>query len=211
MRHAHQDLTASDAGRCAAIALFVERAQAVDKRFAFGDEHAPVVADICRRLGGIPLAIELAAARVHILGPRELCERLDERFRVLTASSRDALPRQQTLRALIDWSYDLLGERERALFRRLSIFAGDFTLEGAICVGSDAHLDQLGVFDVLASLVDKSLILAQPVGDAVRYRLLESTRLYAREQLDAAGERDACASRRLRYLRASKRVSLATT
>ncbi len=136
-----------------------------------------------------------------MLSPRQLRERLDERFRVLTGGSRDVLPRQQTLRALIDWSHDLLDERERTLFRRLAIFVNGLTLEGAVAVGSGEDLDELDVFDVLASLVDKSLVLAEPHGDAVRYRLLESTRAYASEKLDAAGERDLVADRHLRYLR----------
>ena len=122
-----------------------------------------------------------------MLSPQQLRDRLDERFRVLTGGSRDVLPRQQTLRALIDWSHDLLDERERALFRRLGIFVNGFTLEGAVAVGSGEDLDELDVFDVLASLVDKSLVLAEPQGDAVRYRLLESTRAYALEKLDDRG------------------------
>jgi predicted ATPase len=194
-------LSAADAIRSAAIALFVDRAVAVDKRFTITDENAPVVADICRRLDGIPLAIELAASRVRILSPHQLRERLDERFRVLTGGSRDVLPRQQTLRALIDWSHDLLDERERTLFRRLAIFVDGFTLEGAVAVGSGADLDELDLFDVLASLVDKSLVLAEPHGDALRYRLLESTRAYASEKLEDAGESDLVAGRHLRYLR----------
>ncbi len=194
-------VTASDLMQCAAVALFAERAHSVDKRFALSDENAPIVADICRRLDGIPLAIELAAARVKILSPRQLCQRLDERFRVLTGGSRNVLPRQQTLRALIDWSHDLLDERERTLFRRLGIFVNGFTLEGAAAVGSGEDLDDLDIFDLLASLVDKSLVLAEPAGDALRYRLLESTRDYVREKLEAAGERQRCAGRHLQYLR----------
>ena len=197
-----------------ATALFTDRAVAVDKRFTLTDENAPVVADVCRRLDGIPLAIELAAARVKMLSPKQLRERLDERFRVLTGGSRDVLPRQQTLRAMIDWSYDLLDERERMLFRRLGIFVNGFTLEGAVAVGSGEELDELAVFDVLASLVDKSLVLAEPQGDAPRYRLLESTRAYASEKLAAAGDRDPIAGRHLRYLRdrfAELRVQLELT
>jgi predicted ATPase/class 3 adenylate cyclase len=194
-------LSANDALQSAAVALFVERARTVDKRFALADENAPIVADICRRLDGIPLALELAAARVNILSPRQLRDRLDERFRVLTGGSRDVLPRQQTLRALIDWSHDLLDERERALFRRLGIFMNGFTHEGATAGGSGDDVTDLDVFDVLASLVNKSLVLAEPDGDSVRYRLLESTRVYALEKLEAAGEREALASRHLRYLR----------
>ncbi|MDQ6931667.1 MAG: adenylate/guanylate cyclase domain-containing protein [Candidatus Eremiobacteraeota bacterium] len=194
-------LTASEVIQCAAVALFAERAHTVDKRFALSDENAPIVADICRRLDGIPLAIELAAARVNILSPRQLRERLDERFRVLTGGSRDVLPRQQTLRALIDWSHDLLDERKRTLFRRLGIFVNGFTLEGAAAVGNGEDLDELDIFDMLSSLVDKSLVLAEPAGDDLRYRLLESTRVYAAEKLADAGEREVCASRHLRYLR----------
>ena len=138
---------------------------------------------------------------MKILSPRQLRERLDERFRVLTGGSRDALARQQTLRAMIDWSYDLLDERERTLFRRLGIFVNGFALEGAAAVGSGEDLDELDVFDVLASLVDKSLVLAEADGDSLRYRLLESTRAYALEKLSDAGERDAIASRHLAYLR----------
>ncbi|MBV9440453.1 MAG: adenylate/guanylate cyclase domain-containing protein [Candidatus Eremiobacteraeota bacterium] len=194
-------LTAADATRYSAVALFDERARVADKRFALTDETAPIVADICRLLDGIALAIELAAARVTILKPRELRARLDQRFRVLTRGSRDALPRQQTLRALIDWSFELLDERERRLFRRLGIFVNGFTLEGATAVAGDETLDEFEVFDLLASLVDKSLVVADLEADATRYRLLESTRAYAQEKLAEAGERESTAERHLRYLR----------
>ena len=194
-------LTTAAAAGFAAVALFAERASAADRRFTLSDENAPTIADICRRLDGIPLAIELAASRMKMLSARQLRERLDERFRLLTGGSRDALPRQQTLHAMIDWSHDLLDERERALFRPLGIFVNGFSLEGAIAVGSSADLDELDVLDVLASLVDKSLVLAEPDGDALRYRLLESTRAYALEKLSEAGEPDAIAGRHLTYLR----------
>jgi predicted ATPase/class 3 adenylate cyclase len=189
-------LSAADASRYTAIALFTERASASDNRFTLTDENAPIVADICTRLDGIALAIELAAARVNILSPRQLSDRLNERFRVLTGGRRDALPRQQTLRALIDWSHDLLEDRERTVFRRLGIFVDGFTLEGAA-----ADIDELDIFELVASLVDKSLVLAEPNGDALRYRLLESTRAYALEKLRGAAERDVIAARHLRYLR----------
>jgi predicted ATPase/class 3 adenylate cyclase len=186
------------------VALFVERAQAATATFSLTAENAPIVADICRRLDGIPLAIELAAARVRMLSPHQLRQRLDERFHVLTGGGRDVLPRQQTLRALIDWSHDLLDERERKLFRRLAIFVDGFTLEGAAAVGSDftpLGMDSVEGFNVLASLVDKSLVLAEPQGDVIRYRLLESTRAYAAEKLAGAGERDLLAGRHMLYLR----------
>ena len=184
-----------------AVALFVERAQASDNRFVLSDENAPTVAEICRRLDGIPLAIELAASRVKLLSPRQLRERLDRRFAVLTGGSRDALPRQQTLRATIDWSHDLLDERERALFRRLGIFVNGFTLEGAVATASGEDLSESEVFELLASLVDKSLVLTESDGDAQRYRLLESTRAYALEKLKDGAEHDRLAKRHLLYLR----------
>ena len=193
------ELTAAEAGRYAATTLFVERAAAVDDRFLLDDENAPVTGDICRRLDGIPLAIELAAARITILSPRQLRDRLDERFHLLSGGRRDVLPRHQTLRAAIDWSYDLLNERERALLRRLSVFANGFTLEGAVALGGSAGLDELDVFDLLASLIDQSLALVEPGGE--RYRMLESTRAYAHEKLEAAGELPASVSRHLRHLR----------
>ncbi|HKU66878.1 MAG TPA: hypothetical protein VJP85_03785 [Candidatus Baltobacteraceae bacterium] len=157
------------------------------------EENAPHVAEICRRLDGIPLAIELAAARVKVLSPQQLAQKLDERFRVLTGGDRSALPRQQTMRALIDWSYDLLSNDERALFRKLSIFAGGFTLETATAVCIDGDLDEIVVLDLLSSLVDKSLVQAEDAGSAARYRLLESTQQYAREKLRDAGEEAATA------------------
>jgi predicted ATPase/class 3 adenylate cyclase len=192
-------LTARDLPRFTALALFVERARAADQRFTPTDENAPVVAYICLRLDGIALAIELAAARLTILAPRQLRDRLDERFRLLTGGSRDLLPRQQTLRALIDWSFDLLDARERTVFTRIGIFTNGFTLEGAVAVAGDDDLDEFAVIDILASLVEKSLVLAQTQGDAFRYRLLESTRAYALERL-ATAERDGIAGRHLRFL-----------
>jgi len=193
-------LKAVDASASPAIELFAERAMAIDRRFVLTDENAPVIADICRRLDGIPLAIELAASRVQILSPRQLRDRLDERFRVLTGGSRDVLPRQQTLRALIDWSHDLLDERERILFRRLGIFVNGFVIEAASTVASGDGLDEVDIFDRLASLVSKSLVIADPDGDSLRYRFLESTRAYASEKLAEAGERDLLAKRHLQYL-----------
>ncbi|MGC1381879.1 MAG: adenylate/guanylate cyclase domain-containing protein [Candidatus Baltobacteraceae bacterium] len=187
---AYEGITAQDALQFGAVALFADRALASDARFALTDDNAPSVTEISQRLDGIPLAIELAAARVKVLSPRQLAERLNERFRVLTGGDRSALPRHQTMRALIDWSYDLLTEPERGLFRKLSIFAGGFTLESAGAVCADDAVDEIAVLDVLSSLVDKSLVQADPSGDQ-RYRLLESTRQYAREKLIAAGEHPA--------------------
>lgn len=186
--------TVQDASRYEAVQLFVDRALSVDKRFALTEENAAEIAEICTRLDGIPLAIELAAARVKVLAPRQLAQKLDERFRLLTGGDRSALPRQQTMRALIDWSYDLLTDDERELFRKLSIFAGGFTLESAVAVCAADAIDEMALLDVLTSLVDKSLVQAELVADGSRYRLLESTRAYAREKLVERGEYAAIAS-----------------
>ena len=180
------------ASRYGAMLLFADRARAADFRFELSDENAPFVAQICRRLDGLPLAIELAAARVKILSPQALLEKLDERFRLLTGGDRSALPRHRTMRALMDWSYDLLTGDERRLFRALSIFAGGFSLEtaSAICAAAAAGgpIDELAVMHVLSSLVDKSLVQADPQNSGTRYRLLESPRAYAREKLRETGE-----------------------
>jgi predicted ATPase/class 3 adenylate cyclase len=178
-----------------AVALFEVRARASNTRFAVTDENAVAVSEICRRLDGIPLAIELAAARIKVLSVKALAQKLDERFRLLTGGDRAALPRQQTMRALVDWSYDLLAEQERALFRRLAVFAGGFTLETAAAVCSDEAIDEADVLDLLSSLVEKSLVQAELAGDDTRYRLLESTRQYALEKLRERGEFAALAAR----------------
>lgn len=168
------------------VRLFVERARAVKADFAFTDQNAAAIAQICRRLDGIPLALELAAARVNVLTPEQISARLDDRFNLLTQGSRTALPRQQTLRALIDWSYFLLGEDERAFFRRLSVFAAGFTLEAAQGLGPRG-LTSPRVLDLLGRLVSKSLVLASPEGGASRYQLPETIREYAGEKLREAG------------------------
>jgi predicted ATPase/DNA-binding XRE family transcriptional regulator len=184
-----EDVAAEAARQYGALALFADRALASDARFAITDQNAPIVADICRRLDGIPLAIELAAARVKVLAPRQLAQKLHERFRLLTGGDRNALPRHQTMRALIDWSYDLLTNDERRMFRSLSIFRGGFTFELAdAVVGKEFEL-----LDVLSSLVDKSLVGADFSGEETRYALLESTREYAREKLAESGEHEAVA------------------
>jgi predicted ATPase/class 3 adenylate cyclase len=196
---AGDSLMADDALRYGAIAFFAERARASDARFTLNDGNAPIVAGICRRLDGVALAIELAAARVKVMTPRQLAHRLDERFRVLTGGSRTALPRQQTMRALIGWSYGLLSEYEQRLFWRLSTFVGGCTLEAAEAVCGDETLDALDVIDLIASLVDKSLVVADIESDPARYRLLESTRAFALEKLEQSGERDALARRHARW------------
>jgi predicted ATPase/DNA-binding SARP family transcriptional activator len=174
-----------------AVQLFVDRAQATLSTFALTPDHAPAVEEICRRLDGIPLAIELAAARVRVLPPAQIASRLNDALRLLTTGSRTALPRQRTLRATLDWSFALLSPREQALLRRLAVFAGGFTLEAAeaVCGGTPTDIDD--VLDGISTLVDKSLVSAEPDGDVVRYRLLETVRQYGRERLAEAGETDA--------------------
>lgn len=177
------------------IALFADRATSATDSFELTEENAPIVAKICRRLDGIALAIELAAARVRAVDVGELFARLDERFRILTGGSRTALPRQQTMRALIDWSYDLLSPVEQALFRRVAVFSGGCTLDAATNVCAGDELQSWDLLDLLTSLVDKSLVTAELndtviSGAKLRYRLLESTRQYAAEKLASSGERD---------------------
>jgi len=182
-----------------AVRLFVERARNAEPRFALTPENAPAVVSICQRLDGIPLAIELAAARVRFLSVREIHSKLGHRFRLLTGGSRTALPRQQTLRSLIDWSYDLLTEQERALLCRLSVFAGGWTLESAeaICSGDAIALEE--VMDLLMSLVDKSLCTSEEHQGSTRYRLLETVREYARDRLRECGETALWHERHLAY------------
>jgi predicted ATPase/class 3 adenylate cyclase len=182
-------LVAPQAAEFAAVALFVERARARNPAFALDDGNAPAVAEICRRLDGIPLAIELGAARLNVLSVDALLTNLDRRFALLTGGDRTALPRHQTMRALIDWSFDLLDEAEQRLFKRLSVFTGGFDLAAAAAIDPDAG-GELGVLELLSSLADKSLLVVEVISGEPRYRLLESTRAYAREKLtsdEAAG------------------------
>jgi predicted ATPase len=168
--------------------LFVERAAAISSAFRFGDEDAPLVADICRRLDGIPLAIELAAARVDAFGVHGLVARLRDPLQLLTGGHRPALPRLQTLRATLDWGYELLSEPERTVLRRLAIFAGGFTLEAASAVAASAEITAAAVVEHVVNLVTKSLIAADVGGAAPSYRLLGTTRAYALEKLVDSGE-----------------------
>ena len=160
--------------------LFSDRARAAKNDFVLTDRNASAVGVLCRRLDGIPLAIELAAARVRSFSPEDLVARLDQRFKLLTRGSRAALERHQTLRSTIDWSYDLLEPTERHALDRLSVFAGGCDLAAAEAVLAGDDLDELDVVDLLGQLVDKSLVVADDNGDGgVRYRLFESIRQYA--------------------------------
>jgi predicted ATPase/DNA-binding SARP family transcriptional activator len=174
-----------------AVQLFIARAQDVLPSFRLTRANGECVARICHRLDGIPLAIELAAARVKVLTPEQIIERLDDAFALLTSSRRTALPRHRTLRATIDWSYDLLSPPERLLLGRLSVFTGGFTLEAAENVCSHDGLQSCEVLDLLARLVDRSLVMMRERDGAARYHLLETVRQYALVQLDAAGEAEA--------------------
>jgi predicted ATPase/class 3 adenylate cyclase len=192
-------LTAANALTYGAVALFVDRAQGANRTFILADDSVPVVVDICRRLDGIALAIELAAARTRVVSVQDLADKLDERFRLLTGGRRTAIPRQQTLRALIDWSYDLLSEDERAIFRRLGIFTGDFSLDAATSVCAGDAVVAFDILDSLSALADKSLLQAETAGNKTRFRLLLSMRAYAREKLlehsefETAARAHACA------------------
>jgi predicted ATPase len=184
-----------------ALSLFVARAKEADARFEVTDENAPVIAAICRRLDGIALAIELAAPRVKMMQLPDLRDRLKERFRVLTGGSRDLLERQQTLRAAIDWSYDLLEPKEQTFLCRLGVFADTFTLESALAVCGDPGTDEFEVLELLMSLVDKSLVLSDLDGADARYRMLETTRAYTREKLQEASEFESLEHLHLDYMR----------
>jgi predicted ATPase/class 3 adenylate cyclase len=192
-----------------AVGLFVERACVVEPTFELTEQNAAAVTEICRRLDGIPLAIELAAARVRVLSVEQIAARLDDRFRLLTGGSRTAMPRQQTLQAAMDWSYDLLSPEECSLLRRLAVFMGGWSLEAAEGVCAGGGIDALDVLDLLSHLVDKSLVVVeQPelraaqgpaIGGEVRYRLLETVRQYASSKLMEAGETEPVRERHLDY------------
>ena len=199
--------TPRDASSYGAVALFVDRALAVDASFALTEDNTPAVAEICRRLDGIPLAIELAAARANVLAPRQIAQRLDQRFRLLTGGDPRALPRHQTMTALIDWSYDLLTPREQRFFEWLSVFAGGCTLDAATAVCATDGEDEIDVVGLIGSLVTKSLVLAELVGSEQRYSLLESSRQYACDKLAARGEQERVARRHaLAYLDLADRL-----
>jgi predicted ATPase/class 3 adenylate cyclase/DNA-binding CsgD family transcriptional regulator len=179
----------------AAIELFADRARLAQAGFTVSSDNAAAVAEICGRLDGMPLAIELAAARVRALSLAEILEGLHDRFRLLTGGARTAVRRQQTLRASVDWSHALLSEPERVLFRRLAVFLGGFDLDAAQAVAGDGNVERYQVLDQLTLLVDKSLVVAENTSGRTRYRLLETVRQYALEKLAESGEADAARAR----------------
>jgi predicted ATPase len=179
--------------------LFVERAAAVKPTFTLTEQNAAAVAQVCYRLDGIPLAIELAAARAKVLPVEQIADRLDDSIGLLAAGSRTAMPRHRTLHATMDWSHELLPDEERALFRRLSVFAGGFTLEAAESVCTGGGLERGEVLDLLSHLVDKSLVIMREEGGEGRYRLLETVRQYGREKLSASSEAEQASERHAGY------------
>lgn len=189
------------------VRLFLERAHQARPNFSLTEQNAPSVAQICARLDGIPLAIELAAARCRTLTPERIAEELDDRFRLLTGGARTATPRQQTLLASVDWSHELLDRAERAVFRRLGAFVGSFTLDAAEAVCADGELvTAMDVFDLVTRLVDKSLAAeADANAGEVRYRLLETIRQYALDRCLAAGELESTRDRHLDWCLAATR------
>lgn len=190
-----------------AIELFTDRARLARPDFALTDRHVATVEEICRRLDGMPLAIELAAARVRALSLAEIVDGLHDRFRLLTGGARNAVRRQQTLRASVEWSHALLTEPERVLFRRLAVFVGGFVLEAAQSVCCGADLEGFQILDQLGLLVDKSLVVTENASDRTRYRLLETVRQYAQEKLSESGEANAVRSSAPRPLRRAHRIA----
>jgi predicted ATPase/DNA-binding winged helix-turn-helix (wHTH) protein len=188
-------------GRSEAVQLFVERARRQQPDFDSTGARTSAIAELCIHLDGIPLALELAAARIRSFSVEQILARIDDRFRLLTHGSRAALPRQQTLRATLDWSYDLLAEDERVLLRRLAVFPGSFSLEAASAVASDPTIDGNAVIDALSQLVGRSLVIADTNDSGVRYRLLETTRAYALDKLAEAEDGGALKRRHARYFR----------
>jgi len=197
----HDDLSEDDLLRCEAGRLFCERAAESAPGFEPGGTNTRAIAEICVRLDGMPLALELAAARARVLAPVQMAERLGDSLRLLAAGSRTSLTRQQTLRATLEWSHDLLTGEERALFRRLAVFSGSFALDAAEAICEAGDLDRLQVLDLLDRLVDKSLVAVDHHAGEARYRLLETVRQFAAERLDEAGERAELERRHLDWYR----------
>ncbi|RKT21606.1 winged helix family transcriptional regulator [Paraburkholderia sp. RAU2J] len=185
--------------QCSAVELFLSRARAIDARFSCDERSTQLTGMVCRRLDGIPLAIELAAARAAILGIETLAGHLDDRFNMLTGGNRTALPRHQTLKATLDWSHGLLDDVERATLRRLGIFVNSFTMEAAIAVAGDDALRELDVIAAVSGLVEKSLVVTRSEGGRASYRLLETMRVYAMQKLEDNGERRFVTLRHARY------------
>ena len=193
------EVSLDSATKSDAVRFFVDRAQAVAPHFALTPANVPTVVRICQRLDGIPLALELAAARMKLLSVEQISARLDDRFQLLTGGSRTAVPRQQTLRATIDWSYDLLSDEERRLLRRLAVFTGGCSLEAAeqVCGGNESS--EGATIELLSHLIDKSLVAVEDEDNERRYRLLETVRQYSRDRLFESGEAEGLRDRHLHF------------
>ncbi len=196
---AKPDVPLDAASKSEAVRFFVDRAQAVASHFTLSPANTSTVVRICQRLDGIPLALELAAARMKLLSLEQISARLDDRFQLLTGGSRTAVPRQQTLRATIDWSYDLLSDEERRLLRRLAVFTGGCSLEAAeqVCGSNESSGDD--TIELLSHLIDKSLVAVDDEDGERRYRLLETVRQYARDRLFESGEAAALRDQHLHF------------
>jgi predicted ATPase/class 3 adenylate cyclase len=197
----NEEIVVENLGKYESVRLFLERAASVKNDFKLTIKNAPAIASITAHLDGIPLAIELAAARIRVLSPEEIADRLDDRFRLLVGN-RTAITRQKTLRNLIDWSYDLLSDSERTLLRRLSVFAGGWTLDAAEDICTDAILDKVGILDLLTNLVDKSLVVAETQEEGIRYRFLETIRQYGHDRLVESAEVEEFTRRHAAYFAA---------
>jgi predicted ATPase/transcriptional regulator with XRE-family HTH domain len=196
-----------EALRYGAVELFVDRMRAVNSHVAITRDNVEPIVEICRRLDGLPLALELAAARTAVLSPAQICARLDSVFDVLTGNGEQAVPRHRTMRAVIDWSYELLSAQARLLFTRLAVFTGGFSLESASAVCCDERLPAAGMLELLSSLVAQSLVAPDFERGEARYHLLEATRQYALEKLEQHGERAAMAQQHaLAFLRMAERL-----
>jgi len=193
--------SADEVMQYSAVQLFDDRARATVDGFVLDDSDVPAVLEICRRLDGVPLALELAAARVDAFDVKGLAAQLDDRFAVLTKGRRTALPRHQTLRATMDWSYDLLSEIEQLVFRRLAVFQGDFTMDAAAAVAVDERIEAANVIEGIANLAGKSLVTTDISGDVTCHRLLDTTRSYALEKLAESGERERIVRRHAEHYR----------
>ena len=195
------NLTPEGALQYSAVQLFNERAIATMDEFALRDDDVAPVLEICRRLDGVPLALELAAARVDVFGVKGLAAQLDDRFTVLTSGRRTALPRHQTLRAAMDWSYELLPETEQLILRRVAVFQGDFTIDAAAAAATDDRINAVDIFEAIANLAAKSLISTDISSEVTYHRLLDTTRAYALEKLSESGESEPLARRQAEYYR----------
>jgi predicted ATPase len=195
------DLATGEVLHYPAVELFNERAAAIVEGLSFGAAELPAVTEICRRLDGVPLALELAAAQVDVFGIKGLAAHLDDRFTVLTKGRRTALPRHQTLRATMDWSYDLLPQTERLILGRLAVFQGNFTMRAATVVATDDQIKTADVFEGVANLAMKSLVATDISGEITYHRLLDTTRAYAWERLTSSGEVERVRRRHAEYYR----------